>query len=86
VNVSGAALVKAAPNRENGLRLIAFLLEPEAQRLLADGSMEYPANPKVAPHPVLGALGAFRQDEINADAYAKNSAIASRLMDETGWT
>ncbi|MFN8946370.1 MAG: Fe(3+) ABC transporter substrate-binding protein [Alphaproteobacteria bacterium] len=85
VNVSGAALVKAAPNRENGLRLIAFLLEPEAQRLLADGSMEYPANPKVAPHPVLGALGAFRQDEINADAYAKNSAIASRLMDETGW-
>ncbi|MFN9780116.1 MAG: Fe(3+) ABC transporter substrate-binding protein [Alphaproteobacteria bacterium] len=85
VNVSGAALVKTAPNRENGLRLIAFLLEPEAQRLLADGSMEYPANPKVAPHPVLGALGAFRQDEINADAYAKNSAIASRLMDETGW-
>jgi iron(III) transport system substrate-binding protein len=85
VNVSGAALVKTAPNRENGLRLIAFLLEPEAQRLLADGSMEYPANPKVAPHPVLGALGAFRQDEINADAYAKNNAIASRLMDETGW-
>ncbi|MFN9163332.1 MAG: extracellular solute-binding protein, partial [Alphaproteobacteria bacterium] len=41
VNVSGAALVKTAPNRENGLRLIAFLLEPEAQRLLADGSMEY---------------------------------------------
>lgn len=85
VNVSGAALVKTAPNRESGLRLMAFLLEPEAQRLLADGSMEYPANPKVAPHPVLGALGSFRQDEINADAYAKNSATASRLMDETGW-
>jgi iron(III) transport system substrate-binding protein len=85
VNVSGAALLKTAPNRESGLRLIAFLLEPEAQRLLADGSMEYPANPKVAPHPVLGALGAFRQDEINADSYARNSAAAARIMDEVGW-
>jgi iron(III) transport system substrate-binding protein len=85
VNVSGAALLKTAPHRENGLRLIAFLLEPEAQRLLADGSMEYPANPKVAPHPVLGALGTFRQDEINADSYARNSAAAARIMDEVGW-
>jgi iron(III) transport system substrate-binding protein len=85
VNVSGAALIKTAPNAANGLRLIAFLLEPEAQRLLADGSMEYPVNPKVAPHPVLGALGGFRQDQINADAYARNSATAARIMDEVGW-
>ena len=85
VNVSGAALIKTAPNAANGLRLIAFLLEPEAQRLLADGSMEYPVNPKVAPHPVLGALGGFRQDQINADAYARNGATAARIMDEVGW-
>jgi hypothetical protein len=39
----------------------------------------------VAPHPVLGALGPFRQDQINADAYAKNSAAAARIMDEVGW-
>jgi iron(III) transport system substrate-binding protein len=85
VNVSGAALLKTAPNRENGVQLMAFLLEPQAQRLLADGSMEYPANPNVAPHPVLGALGPFRQDRVNADAYAKNSAAAARIMDEVGW-
>ena len=47
--------------------------------------MEYPVNPKVAPHPVLGALGGFRQDQINADAYARNSATAARIRDEVGW-
>jgi iron(III) transport system substrate-binding protein len=85
VNVSGAALLKTAPNRANGVQLMSFLLEPQAQRLLADGSMEYPANPKVAAHPVLAALGPFRQDQVNADAYAKNSAAAARIMDEVGW-
>jgi iron(III) transport system substrate-binding protein len=67
------------------VRLIEFLLAPEAQRLLTNGSFEYPANPKVAPHPVLATLGTFRQDRVNATAYAQNSVFAARLMDEVGW-
>lgn len=85
VNVSGVAVTVNAPNKANAVRLIEFLLAPEAQRLLTNGSFEYPANPKVAPHPVLATLGRFRQDGVNATAYAQNSVFAARLMDEVGW-
>jgi iron(III) transport system substrate-binding protein len=85
VNISGAAVTKHAPNKANAVKLIEFLLSPQAQRLFTDGSLEFPANPSVAPHPVLAAWGAFKQDEINAAAFAKNSVEAARIMDEVGW-
>lgn len=85
VNISGAAVTKHAPNKANAVKLIEFLLSPEAQRLLTNGSLEFPANPKVEPHPVLAAFGPFKQDQINAAAFAKNSVEAARIMDEVGW-
>lgn len=85
VNISGAAITKYSPNKANAVRLVEFLLSPEAQRLFTNGSLEYPANPKVSPHPVLAGFGPFKQDQINAAAFAKNSVEASRIMDEVGW-
>jgi iron(III) transport system substrate-binding protein len=85
VNVSGAAVTKHAKNKANAVKLIEFLLSAEAQRLFANGSMEFPANPAVAPHPVLAALGPFKPDQINASAFAQNSVEAARIMDEVGW-
>jgi iron(III) transport system substrate-binding protein len=85
VNVSGAAVTKNAPNKANAIKLIEFLLSAEAQSLFANGSMEFPANPAVAAHPVLAAFGPFKQDQINATAFAKNSVDAARIMDEVGW-
>jgi iron(III) transport system substrate-binding protein len=85
VNVSGAAITKHAPNKANAIKLVEFLLSPEAQRLFTNGSLEYPANPNVAPHPVLAGFGPFRQDQINADSFARNSVTASRILDESGW-
>lgn len=85
VNISGAAITKHAPNKANAIRLVEFLVSPEAQRLFTNGSLEYPANPNVAPHPVLASFGSFRQDAVNASAFAKHSVEASRIMDESGW-
>ena len=85
VNISGAAITKHAPNKANAVRLVEFLVSPEAQRLFTNGSLEYPVNPNVAPHPALASLGPFRQDPINAAAFARNSVEASRIMDESGW-
>ena len=55
MNVSGAGVLKTAPNRENAIKLIEFMSSPEAQRYFADVSLEFPANPEVKPHPVLEA-------------------------------
>ena len=85
VNVSGAGAVKTAPNLDNAVKLIEYLASPEAQRYFADISMEYPANPEVAPHPVLGEFGKFKQDPLNPSVYAKNAPEVAMIMDRCGW-
>jgi iron(III) transport system substrate-binding protein len=85
VNVSGAGVLKTAPNRENAIKLIEFMTSPRAQRYFADVSLEYPANPEVPPHPVLAAWGTFKQDPLNPTLYAKNSAEAAMITDRCGW-
>jgi hypothetical protein len=49
VNVSGVGLLAHAPNRANAIKLIEYLVSPEAQRYLAEVNFEYPANPSVPP-------------------------------------
>lgn len=85
VNVSGVGLVKHAPNRANAVRLIEYLVSPEAQRYLADVNHEFPANPAVPPGPIAAAWGPFKQDTLNATVYAQRSAEALKLADQCGW-
>ena len=42
VNVSGAGVVKTAPNQENAVKFIEFLASNEAQQNFASGNQEYP--------------------------------------------
>jgi iron(III) transport system substrate-binding protein len=85
VNISGAGVLKYAPNKDNAIKLLEFLVSPEAQRYFADISFEYPVNPEVKPHPVLVAFGDFKQDTLNAATFAANSLEASKIMDRAGW-
>ncbi len=85
VNVSGVGITRHAPNRANAVKLVEYLVSPEAQRYLADVNFEYPANPAVPPGPVVAAWGSFKQDTMNAAVYAKRSAEALRLADRCGW-
>ncbi len=85
VNVSGAGVLKTAPHHDNAVRLIEYLASPEAQRYFADVSFEFPANPAVAPHPVLAEWGSFKEDPLNPALYAKNSAEAAMITDRCGW-
>jgi iron(III) transport system substrate-binding protein len=85
VNVSGAAVIKTAPNKDNAVKLLEYLAAPEAQRYFADISLEYPANPEVKAHPVLASWGEFKQDTLNPSVYAKNAPEAAMLMDRCGW-
>jgi iron(III) transport system substrate-binding protein len=41
--------------------------------------------PGVAPSAELAALGAFREDRLNAQVYAANNARALQIMDRAGW-
>lgn len=85
VNISGAAVLKSAPNKDNAVRLLEYLTSADAQRYFADTSLEYPANPTVKPHPVLASWGEFKQDTLNAALYAKNAPEAAMITDRCGW-
>ena len=85
VNISGAGVVKGAPNRENAIRFIEYLTEAKAQGYLANGNNEYPVVPGIAPAAVVVSLGTFKEDELNASMLGKNQAEAVRVFDRAGW-
>ncbi|MFN2349139.1 MAG: Fe(3+) ABC transporter substrate-binding protein [Thioalkalivibrio sp.] len=85
VNVSGAGLVSTAPNRDNAVRLLEFLVSDSAQQWYAESNQEYPVKADVAWSETLQSLGEFRADEINMGLLGENNAAAVRLMDRAGW-
>ncbi len=85
VNISGAGVVRHAKHEKEAVRLLEWLSSEKAQSLFADVNLEYPANPKVAPHPTVAAWGTFKQDTINVDIAGKLQIEAVKLMDRVGY-
>lgn len=82
VNVSGAILAKHAPNRENGEKLIEFLLSDEAQQLYASGNYEYPVVPGVEADEQVRSWGTLNPDKTPLTEVAAHRAEAAALVDE----
>ena len=85
MNVSGAGIVRTAPNRDAAQALLEYLSSPAAQTIFAGGNMEYPVVADAPVHPFLRGLGDFRQDPISAPTLAANMPEALRLMQRAGW-
>lgn len=85
VNVSGAGVTRHAKNREAAIRFLGWLSSEKAQNLFADQNLEYPANPRVKPHPLVAAWGTFKQDTINVSEAGRLQTRAVMLMDRAGY-
>ena len=85
VNISGAGLVRTAPNAASAARFLDFLTGDHAQAMLALGNMEYPAVPDAPLHPALEAMGRFRAEPVDADKTNANAAEALQLLQRAGW-
>jgi iron(III) transport system substrate-binding protein len=85
VNVSGGGVVRTAPNRDAAVAFLEYLTSVRAQEMFANGNFEYPVVDEVNIHPAISALGRFRQDTLNAVAYARNGAEALAIMQRAGW-
>jgi iron(III) transport system substrate-binding protein len=85
VNISGAALVRTAPNVENARQFLEFMTTPEAQRIFALGNMEYPVVADAEVHPFLAALGGFREEVPDGVKLLANAPEALRIMQRAGW-
>jgi iron(III) transport system substrate-binding protein len=86
VNVSGAGLMKKAPNRANAIKFLEYLASNDAQRYFANGNNEWPTVPgvKVA-NPALDAFGSFKIDPLPIATLGRNTAEAQKLADRVGW-
>lgn len=82
VNISGIAMTKAAPNKENALKFMEFLVSPEAQQIYADANFEYPIVPDVKPADLVASWGEFTPDNVNLIELARLRPDALRLMEE----
>lgn len=85
VNLSGVLLIKTAPNRANGVKLIEWLLGDTAQQLYADANYEYPVRAGVAINPTIAGYGTLNPDKLPVADIAKHRKAASALVDKVGF-
>ncbi len=84
VNVSGVALAKNAPNKENAQKLIDFLASGEAQEIYAEQVFEYPVMPGKEPTDIVKSFGTIKPDTLPLAEIAANRKKASELVDKVG--
>ena len=85
VNVSGAGVIKTAPNHDNAVKLIEFLASTSAQEIYANVNYEFPVRTDVEINPILKNWGEFKADNINLTLLGEYNAAAVKLMDRVGW-
>jgi iron(III) transport system substrate-binding protein len=85
VNVSGAGVAKNAPNRENAVKFLEYLVSPAAQKIYAEANFEYPVRQGATVHPIIADLGKLNVDPVPLADIARHRVAASRLIDKVGF-
>jgi iron(III) transport system substrate-binding protein len=85
VNISGAAVAKHAPNKDNAVKLLEYLVSDEAQVIYAEANYEYPVKPGVATDPLIADLGPLAVDSTSLIEISAHRKAASELVDKVGF-
>jgi iron(III) transport system substrate-binding protein len=85
VNISGAGVLKNAPNKDNAVKFLEYLVSLPAQKIFAEGNYEYPVSKDAEVAPVIASWGSFKEDTLNAAVFGKNNEEALKIMDRAGW-
>jgi iron(III) transport system substrate-binding protein len=85
VNVSAAGVTRHAKNMENARAYVEFLVTPEVQKMLANGSYEYPVSMDLSLSPTLETWGEFKIDTETFPKMGEDQAKTAKLFDAAGW-
>jgi iron(III) transport system substrate-binding protein len=85
VNVSGAAVARHAPQKDNAVKLLEYLVSDEAQSLYAQANYEYPVKAGVKLDAVIESFGPLKVDPLPLTEIAKYRKQASELVDKVGF-
>ena len=81
MNVSGIAMTKSAPNKQNALKLMEWLSGDEAQKIYAEANGEYPINPKLSASKLVVSWGEFTPDDTPLIEIAKLRPASLKLTE-----
>lgn len=85
VNITGAAVAKSAPNRDNAIALLEYFVSDKAQALYADANFEYPVKAGVPTNAVVQSFGELIVDSMPVAEVAKHRKQASEMVDQVGF-
>ena len=85
VNVSGAAVAAHAPNREEAVQLLEYLVSDAAQKLYAEANFEYPVSTTAEVHPIIAEFGTLEPDSLSLTEVLPYRKRASELVDEVNF-
>src|SRR5690606_19117732 len=85
VNISGAAVARHAPNKDDAIKLLEYLVSEQAQYLYANANYEYPVREGVELDPVVASFGKLVVDPLPLSEIAKYRKQASELVDKVGF-
>lgn len=85
VNVSGIALTAAAPNRDQAVALMEWLVSPAAQAIYAEENHEFPVLEGAARSDLVASWGDFDADTVDLTTLAGHRAAALRIMEEVNY-
>lgn len=85
INVSGVAMTKSAPHRDEALQLIEYLVSPEAQQVYAEANHEYPVLAGTPLSDLVRSWGPMTPDTLDLTAVASHRPAALRIMEEVNF-
>jgi iron(III) transport system substrate-binding protein len=81
LNISGVAMTKSAPNKENALKFMEWLSSDAAQKIYAETNHEYPVKPGVERSALVASWGEFTPDDKTLADIAAQRAAAVKIME-----
>lgn len=85
VNVSGIAMPQAAPNRDEALQLMEWLVSLTAQAIYSELNHEYPVLPGAVRSELVASWGDFEADTVDLAELAGYRGAALRIMEEVNF-
>lgn len=85
MNISGVAMTKAAPNKADALKLLEFLVSPEAQEIYAETNHEFPVREGVKRSDLVASWGEFTPDSLGLVDVAALRPAALKLIEEVNF-
>lgn len=85
INVSGIGMTQSAPNREEALQLMEYLVSPEAQAIYAEVNHEYPVLEEAALSDLVASWGELNADDLDLNEVAGHRGTALKIMEEVNY-